>query len=193
MKLSRILLKDRFWFPKPGVRPEMLNFQQHADTRCCWASKHVLSHWVPRACSILWDIVFYTICTEVRQTKARTQLRAEFFFFSRTVFLYVQCLIRKKELVAQSCLTLYNPMDCNQVPLSMKFSRQEYWSGSPCPSPGNLPNPGIKPRSPALQVDSLPFEHLGMQCLDHENGNFSASVSPCITWKAWKFLLDLIF
>ena len=38
------------------------------------------------------------------------------------------------------------------------FSRQEYWSGLPCPPPGNLPNPGIKPRSPALQVDSLPSE-----------------------------------
>ena len=38
----------------------------------------------------------------------------------------------------------------------MGFSRQEYWSGSPFPSPGNLPNPGMEPRSPALQVDSLP-------------------------------------
>ena len=36
------------------------------------------------------------------------------------------------------------------------FSRQLYWSGLPCPPPGNLPNPGIEPRSPALQVDSLP-------------------------------------
>ena len=42
--------------------------------------------------------------------------------------------------------------------LSMEFSRQEYWSGLPFPSPGDLPNPGIKPRSPALQVDSLPSE-----------------------------------
>ena len=37
-----------------------------------------------------------------------------------------------------------------QVPLSMGFSRQEYWSGLPFPSPGDLPNPGIEPRSPAL-------------------------------------------
>ena len=43
-----------------------------------------------------------------------------------------------------------------QAPLSMGFSRQEYWSGFPCPPPGDLPNPGIKPRSPTLQVDSLP-------------------------------------
>ena len=40
-----------------------------------------------------------------------------------------------------------------QAPLSMWFSRQEYWSGLPFPSPGNLPDPGIKPRSPTLQVE----------------------------------------
>ena len=44
-----------------------------------------------------------------------------------------------------------------QAPLAMRFSGQEYWSGLPCPSPGDLPEPGIKP-SPALQADSLPFE-----------------------------------
>ena len=43
----------------------------------------------------------------------------------------------------------------------MEFSRPEYWSGQPFPSPGDLPNPGIKPRSPALQVDSLPAEPQG--------------------------------
>ena len=48
-----------------------------------------------------------------------------------------------------------------QVSLSMGFSRQEYWSGLPCPPPGDLPDPGIEPMSPALQVDSLPSEPLG--------------------------------
>ena len=48
-----------------------------------------------------------------------------------------------------------------QVPLSMGFSRQEHWSGLPFPSPGDLPNPGIKPGSPTLQVDSLPAEPPG--------------------------------
>ena len=42
-----------------------------------------------------------------------------------------------------------------QAPLSMEFSRQQYWSGSPCPSPGDLSDPGIKPGFPALQADSL--------------------------------------
>ena len=53
--------------------------------------------------------------------------------------------------------TLCDPMDCSlQAPLSMGFSKQEYWSGLPFPSPGNLLNPGIEPRSPALQAYSLP-------------------------------------
>ena len=43
----------------------------------------------------------------------------------------------------------------------MGFSKPEYWSGWPFPFPGNLPNPGIKPRFPALQVDSLPAEPQG--------------------------------
>ena len=43
----------------------------------------------------------------------------------------------------------------------MKFSRPEYWSGLPFPSPGDLPNPGIKPGSPVLQADSLPTELSG--------------------------------
>ena len=44
---------------------------------------------------------------------------------------------------------------------SMEFSRQEHWSGLPFPSPGDLPNPGIEPRSPALQADALPSEPPG--------------------------------
>ena len=43
-----------------------------------------------------------------------------------------------------------------QAPLSMGFSRQEYWGGLPFPPPGNIPDTGIKPTSPALQTDSLP-------------------------------------
>ena len=49
----------------------------------------------------------------------------------------------------------------HQTPPFMEFSRQEYWSGLPFPSPGDLPNPGIEPRSPTLQVDALPSEPPG--------------------------------
>ena len=59
-------------------------------------------------------------------------------------------------LVTKSCPTLMIPWTVScQAPLSMGFSRQEYWNGLPFPPPGALPDPGIKPRSPALQADSL--------------------------------------
>ena len=62
-------------------------------------------------------------------------------------------------LVTQSCLTLATPWTvARKVPLSMGFSRQEFWSGLPFPSPGDLPDPGIKPMSSAWQADSLPTE-----------------------------------
>ena len=57
-------------------------------------------------------------------------------------------------LVTKSCPTLGTCQGC-QAPLSMGFSRQEYWNGLQFPSLGDLPNPGIKPGSPALQADSL--------------------------------------
>ena len=58
--------------------------------------------------------------------------------------------------VAQSCLTLHQPHGLvHQALPSMAFSRQEYWSGLLFPFPGDLPNPGSEPGSPALQADSL--------------------------------------
>jgi len=59
-----------------------------------------------------------------------------------------------------------------QAPLSMGFSRQEYWSGFPFPSPGDFPNPGIEPKSPALQVDSLPMSHQGSMQYGSRKENF---------------------
>ena len=65
----------------------------------------------------------------------------------------------------QSCLTVCDPVDCSPLaPLSMGFSWQEYQSGLPCSTPGNLSNQGIKLVSPAalaLQVDSLLLNHWG--------------------------------
>ena len=66
-------------------------------------------------------------------------------------------------LNAQSGPTLSDPMDCteHQAPLSMGLSRKEYSSGLPFPPPGDLPDPGIKPRYPTLQADSLLSESKG--------------------------------
>ena len=59
------------------------------------------------------------------------------------------------------------------------FSRQEYWHGLLCPSPRDLPNPGIEPRSPSLQADSLLTEPPGKPLNKHEEGN-SAFLSHCL-------------
>ena len=63
-----------------------------------------------------------------------------------------------KVKIAQSCVELFVTPGIIQ---SMEFSRPEHWSGQPFPSPGDLPNPGMEPRSPALQADSLPAEPQG--------------------------------
>ena len=63
-----------------------------------------------------------------------------------------------------------------QVPLSMGFSRQEYWSGLPFPSPGDLPNPGIEPRSLTLQADTLPSEPPGKNPLIKPNTDETLTV-----------------
>ena len=70
--------------------------------------------------------------------------------------------MKVKATVTQSCPTLCDPWTVvGQTPPPMVFSRQEYWSGLPFPSPGDLPDPGIEPGSPALQADSLPSEPPG--------------------------------
>ena len=65
-----------------------------------------------------------------------------------------------------------------QAPPSMGFSRQECWSGLPFPSPGDLSNPGIEPRSPALRADALPSEPPGKPTINVNccNGYFSEHV-----------------
>ena len=74
---------------------------------------------------------------------------------------FIQCLVVLVVLVQLlSCVQLFvTPwtIAC-QAPLSLEFSRQEYWTGLLFSSPWDLPNPGTEPRSPALQVDSLPSE-----------------------------------
>ena len=64
-----------------------------------------------------------------------------------------------------------------QAPLSMEYSRQEHWSGSPFPSPDDLPDPGIKPVSPALQADALPYEPPGKPITKMDQHNFCSECS----------------
>ena len=67
--------------------------------------------------------------------------------------------------VLSDCVTPWSI--AHQAPLSVEFSSQEYWSGSPFPFPGDLLGPGIEPRSPALQADSLPAPPQGKPQVEH--------------------------
>ena len=78
------------------------------------------------------------------------------------VLIYGICFPLTCCLVAVMSSSFASPWTAaHQVPLFMRSPRQEYWSGLPFPSPGDLPNPGIKPASPALRVDSLPLSYQG--------------------------------
>ena len=72
-------------------------------------------------------------------------------------------LLKVKVLVAQACLAvpLHGLYIAHQTSLSMEFSRQEYWSGLPFPSLWDLPDPEIKPGTPALQIHSFPSKPPG--------------------------------
>ena len=90
-------------------------------------------------------------------------------------------------LVTQLCLTLCHPWTvAHQAPLFMEFSRREYWSGLPFPSPGHLLHWGIKPKSLVLQADSLPSQSPG-NMLTHI---FTCPILRCgLIWScAWRFL-----
>ena len=88
----------------------------------------------------------------------------------------------------------------HQAPPSMGFSRQEYWSRLPFPSPGDCPEPGIEPRSPALQADALPSETPGKKAIRQIQieGHFTKQLakilqrrlSPKTKTKTWGTVLD---
>ena len=85
-------------------------------------------------------------------------------------------LVKVKSL---SCIQLFATRwtVAYQAPPSTGFSRQEYWSGLPFPSSGDLPYPGIEPRSPELQADSLPTEPLEKHSLDQTDLCWQSNVS----------------
>ena len=74
---------------------------------------------------------------------------------------YLTCIFSSVQSLSHVRLFATPRTIAYQAPLSMGFSRQEYWSGLPCPSPRDLPDPGIEPRSPTLWADTLPSEPPG--------------------------------
>ena len=80
-------------------------------------------------------------------------------------------MVKMKVKVNRPCPTFCYPRTvvC-QTPLSMEFSRQEYWGGLPFPSPEDCPNPGIEPTTAASKVDSLSLSHQGNPFTLHRKG-----------------------
>ena len=127
---------------------------------------------VTQSCPTLWDPMDYTVhrVLQARILKwvaisfsrgsypPRDQTRVSYivgrFFTSWATREAYKVLVAKLSDSPQ-------PHGLQPTRLSVGFSRQEYWSGLPFPSPGDLPDPGIKPKSPALQVDSLPLNRWG--------------------------------
>ena len=94
----------------------------------------------------------------------------------------------KVSISCQSYLTLCNSMDyiACQVPLSIGFPRQEYWSGLLFSPPGNLHNPGIEPRTAALLADSLPTElPRCMRKCEHTHTRLSSAICKLETQEKW--------
>ena len=129
-------------FPTQGLNPGLLH--------CRWICYHLSLQGKPKNTGVsslsLLQGIFPT--QELNQALRHGRWILNQMSYQGNPF---QSIERKKERdVAQLCPTLCDPMGCIQAPLSVEFSRQEYWSGLPFPSPGDLPDPGIEPGSPIL-------------------------------------------
>ena len=121
LKVLQARLQQYMNWELPDVQAAFLKRQRNQRSNC----QHWFNHWKSKRVPAKHLFLLYWLC---------------------------QSLWLGESEVAQSCPTLCDPMDSSlhQGPPSMGFSSQEYWSGLPFPSPGNLPNPGIKPRSLTL-------------------------------------------
>ena len=132
-----------------------VTFQLPPELKAQWqsgTSVYVMAFCFPLRILILFSFILWFSFPPSQPCSSVIQLLC----YECPKFLLAISFIPKKSEVAQSCLTLCNPVDCSpQAPPSMGFSRQEYWSVLPLPSPGDLPDPGIEPVSLALQMDAL--------------------------------------
>ena len=149
---------------------------------------------------IVWNVSTLRQILEDQIKAVYLQIRVLYVFSSawetfKNQFWQANLNIESESEVTQSCPTLCNPMDCRLPGFSVHgFSRQEFWSGLPFPSPGYLPNPGIESRSPALWADTLPSEPPGKLvyicvCVDththtrthtHTHGSFNKRNQPAM-------------
>ena len=110
------------------------------------------------------EVASFTLCSwelnlRFVHSSSRGQCNLAVDFGSKQIWAHHLKWSKVEVLVTQLCLTFCDRWTvAHQTPLPMGFSRREYWSGLPFPFPGDLLNPGIESRCPALQADSLPAE-----------------------------------
>ena len=114
--------------------------------RCIWCKRRAMSSTVIIIGAVLSKVIFRLVSPWGTKKKEK---RSYFWHLNKCLCRFLLEASVSHSVVSDS-LWLHG--------LSMEFSRQEYWSGLPFPSPGDFPNPGTEPGSPALQVDSFPSE-----------------------------------
>ena len=120
--------------------------------------------WLSRSQGV-WSLVSYIVEILLHSEASGAHGRA----LAKKVMMWTELEFRKSVFCGSCRCCLFSRVRlcatpetaAHQAPLSLGFSRQEYWSGLPLPSPGDLPDPGIRPGSPASQADSLPPEPPG--------------------------------
>ena len=105
----------------------------------------------------------------------------KFFFIFFSIMVYYRMCVCVCVCELLSCVWLFaTPWTvAHQAPLSMGFSRQEYWRGLPVPPPGALPHPGIEPKPPTLQAASLPSEPPGKPYIEYISSSLCYTGGPC--------------
>ena len=116
---------------------------------------------------LFYLIIFLALAFKIKNSMMATSRKMN-ILYCKILKLHIFLLPQKKvkENKVAQCVQLFATpwTGAHQAPPSIEFSRQEYWSGLPFPSPGDLPDPGIEPRSPTLWADTLPSEPPGKPC-----------------------------
>ena len=133
----------------------VMNLKMHWELPTCRKTKLKSLHYISR---LLQSIVICSVVVIHRQANLWNRVpNICFIYICIYIYIYSHVICeRRHESESQSVVSdsFATPLSvARQPPLSMEFFRQEYWNVQLFPSPGNLPNPGIEPRSPALQAD----------------------------------------
>ena len=155
-------LKELFGQPNSMLIPQRLTIELS-----CYQAIPLLGIHPQTIKTVIWKCVYSPLLVHCRiiynsQKMKTPEVLITEWMDKNVWYICNRILISHKKDSAKSCPTLEALWTVAlQPPLSMGFSRQEYWSGLPFPSPGDLPDPGIEPRSLALQADSLSTELCG--------------------------------